>query len=294
MNAERRPLALYPGCSLLSTGVMYRLSVHETLRALGIPVRELADWNCCGATSAHYLDAGLALLLPARNLALAEAQGVDILTACAACHHHLARAHHALAHSESLGRSVEEHGIDYRGDVRVQHVLTLLDDAGLAARVRRPLTGLRVACYYGCLLVRIPRAGGIDDPDAPSVMERVLRACGADVVAWQAGTWCCGAGLAVAEPDVAQGLMADILAEAHRVGADCIAAVCPLCQLNLDLHQAAIALHRGFRRMLPVVFVTQLTALALGADPRRLGFDRHLVDALPVLAAVEVVAGGRR
>ena len=234
-----RPLALYPGCSLESSGKMYQASVLGTLRALGVPVRELHDWNCCGATSAHFMDAELALMLPARNLSLAEAQGVDVLTACAACHHRLVAADHTLKSSAAAAARAAELGQPYQGNVQVRHVLSLVDDARLAARVRRPLTGLRVACYYGCLLVRIPKAGGIDDPENPSIMERTVRACGAEAVEWQSRTSCCGASLAVSEPGIVHDLIQPIMEDARAAGADCIAVACPLCQLNLELHQKA-------------------------------------------------------
>ncbi len=288
-----RALAFYPGCSLESTGVMYHASVRSTLQALGLSARELDDWNCCGATSAHFVDPELAIVLPARNLALAEAQGVDLLTACAACHHRLAVADHELRTSEAMADRARALGVSYHGGVRVRHVLSLLDDAGLAGKVRRPLAGLRVACYYGCLLVRIPKAGGIDDPEDPSIMERVVRACGAEVAPWQARTWCCGASLAVPEPGIVQGLVRAITAEARAARADCIATVCPLCQLNLDLQQETAEDASEGRPPLPVVFITQLTALALGADPRRLGFERHIVDAGRIAGAAAVPGGGR-
>lgn len=283
---SEKPLALYPGCSLLSTGAAYLTSVYETLRALGLQVKELTDWNCCGASSAHFVDPELAVLLPGRNLAIAEAMEADVLTACAACHHRLVQAEHELSTSEAMARTAAEQGVDYHGGVRIRHLLTVLDETDLSGKVRRPLKGLRVACYYGCLLVRIPRAGGIDDPENPSVMERVLRACGAEVADWQGRTWCCGASLAATAPELAGGLVRLILEQAHRAGADCIATACPLCQLNLDLLQSAVAERAGFDRLLPVVFFTQLTALALGASPRRLGFGKHLVAVQPMMAAL--------
>lgn len=284
--AAERPLALYPGCSLLSTGGAYLASVHETLRALGLQVKELPDWNCCGASSAHFVDPELAVLLPARNLAIAEALGADVLTACAACHHRLVQAEHEMSTSEAMARAAAEQGVAYHGGVRVRHLLSVLDETDLSGRIRRPLKGLRVACYYGCLLVRIPRSGGIDDPEDPGIMERVLGACGAEVADWQGKTWCCGASLAATAPELAGDLVQRILVQAHRAGADCIATACPLCQLNLDLLQGAAAERAGFDRLLPVVFFTQLTALALGASPRRLGFGKHLVAVRPMMAAL--------
>ena len=291
MGLVARPLAFYPGCSLESTAVMYHASVRATLQALGLSVPELADWNCCGATSAHFVDPVLAVTLPARNLALAEAAGMDLLTACAACHHRLVVADHSLRTSPVMAERARGAGVSYEGGVRVQHVLSLLDGAGLNEKVRNPLTGLRVACYYGCLLLRIPKVGGIDDPEDPTIMERVLRSCGAEVVSWQARTWCCGASLALPEPGIVKELIRPILDEAFSAGADCIATACPLCQLNLDLHQAADRAERD-RAPLPVVFVTQLTALALGAGARSLMFDRHIVDAGRVAQAAAAPSKG--
>ncbi len=287
-NAPARPLALYPGCSLQSTGSPYLDSVRETLRALGMQVKELPDWNCCGASSAHFVDADLAVLLPARNLAIAQARGTDVLTACAACHHRLVQAEHELGASAEAAQAAAQAGLAYGGGVRVRHLLSVLDEIDLSARVRRSLAGVKVACYYGCLLVRVPRCGGIDDAENPRIMERVLGSCGADVVEWQGRTWCCGASLAATAPDLAADLVGRILEQAHRAGADCLATACPLCQLNLDLLQGATSARAGFERPLPVVFFTQLTALALGASPRRLGFGRHLVEVRPVIQALAV------
>lgn len=283
---EQKPLALYPGCSLLSTGGAYLASVRETLRLLGIAVKELTDWNCCGASSAHFVDTELAVLLPGRNLAIAEAIGADVLTACAACHHRLVQAGHELSTSDVLARTAAEQGVIYKGQVRVRHLLSVLDEADLSGQIRHPLKGLKVACYYGCLLVRIPRSGGIDDPENPNIMERLLKTCGAEVTDWQGKTWCCGASLAATVPELAGNLIQRILMQAHRAGADCIATACPLCQLNLELLQGSAAEGAGFERLLPVVYFTQLTALALGANPRRLGFGKHLVEVQPMMAAL--------
>lgn len=287
-----RPLALYPGCSLLSTGAAYLDSIRETLRALEIRLLLLDDWNCCGATSGHFIDPDLGLLLPARNLELAERQGVDVLTACAACHHRLADANHALTTSEAAQEKAARSGITYRGGARVEHLLSLLDPAAVAGKVSRPLSGLRVACYYGCLLVRNPRAGGIDDAEVPVVMDRLIEACGASPVTWQGKAWCCGGSLAAPDPALADGLMYRVIEDARLAGADCIASACPLCQLNLELHQERRSGGGRLDQALPVVFFTQLVALSLGADPRRLGFGRHIVDARAV--AVAAAAPGHR
>ncbi|MCL6449889.1 MAG: CoB--CoM heterodisulfide reductase iron-sulfur subunit B family protein [Acetobacteraceae bacterium] len=275
----------YPGCSLHSTGREYDLSTRAVLGRLGLEVEELKGWNCCGATSAHSTSDFLALALPMRNLALAEAQGRDLLAPCAACYSGLRQAAAALEAGEGRALVAEEEqrritGRPFTGRVRARHPLEVLSVpdavAGLKRAVRRPLKGLKVAAYYGCLLVRPPRAAAFEDPEQPRSMERLLSAAGAEPVEWSYRTDCCGAGLAFSRPALVGELCSRLRVEARRAGAEALSTACPLCQTNLE--------SRGAEGRLPVFYFTELLGLALDLGGRGSWFRRHLVSPRPLLS----------
>ncbi|WP_298272211.1 CoB--CoM heterodisulfide reductase iron-sulfur subunit B family protein [Geobacter sp.] len=278
----------YPGCSLHASAREYDESTRGLFHALGIGLVEVPDWLCCGATPAHNVDELLSLSLCAKNLALAERVAGDLAVACAACFSRLKATQHHLAESETKRRQVE-YAID--GEVSfakpVKHLLEILaTDLGLdrlAAAVRKPLAGLRVACYYGCLLTRPPEVPQLDCVEAPTIMERVIGAAGAATVAWSHRLECCGANFTLSRPGVVLKLSGDILASAKRAGADCLMVACPLCHGNLDIRQKEIEEATGNRFGMPVFYMTQLLALAVGVAPSKLGFDSMIVNPLPLL-----------
>ncbi len=277
----------YPGCSLVSTAKEYRLSTEAVTRALGLDLPELPDWTCCGSTAAHQSNSLLSLALPAKNLLAAS--GKTMAVCCAACYSRLKVANHWIANApESRGQVATVLGADYDGSTPVKHVLEIIrDDVGLdeiARRVRMPLTGLRVACYYGCLLVRPPDIMQFDDPENPTLLDQVVAAVGAEPLEWSHKTECCGANHSITKVEIAERLSHDILAMARASEADCIVTACPLCQLNLDLRQRDIEARFGERLDLPVLFFTQLLGLALGLPPKELGLGSLIVDPLPMLA----------
>jgi heterodisulfide reductase subunit B len=278
----------FPGCSLESTGRMYGESLLAVCEALGLSIRELDDWNCCGATSYMSVDDRAALGLAARNLALAEKQGfgdeepVHMLVPCAACYLELNRTRHLIEESEKMrGRvtaALEAAGLEYEGRVVVRHPLDVfLNDVGLeelTARATVSLAGMKIACYYGCQIVR-PYAE-FDDQGDPTTMDKILTALGAEVVDWPIKTRCCGGSLTGTLDPVGLRLSQIILREAQRRGASAIATACPLCQFNLECWQDRIIRQYGGSKM-PVAFFTQFVGRALGMPERKLGLHRLFV-----------------
>jgi heterodisulfide reductase subunit B2 len=279
-------LGYYPGCSLHATGREYGESTVAALRALEVELREIDDWSCCGATSAHATNHLLSVALPARNLALAEAQGLDeVLAPCAACFSRLATARHEIAADAALAQRVAS-VLDrpFTNHVAVRNVVDVLRASipALKAKVMKPLAGMKVACYYGCLLLRPAEIARFDDPEAPTSMEDVVRATGATPVGWSMRLECCGAALSLARTSSVVRLGRAIVEDARRAGADAIAVACPMCHSNLDFRQSAMT-RRGEAEM-PVVYLTELVGLALGIDPTELGLGRHFVSTLSLVA----------
>ena len=243
----------------------------------------MPDWNCCGASSAHVLDHRLSLALPARILAQAEAAGLtEVLAPCAACYNRLASARAALEADPAAAAEVA--GIiemPVTGRVKVVNVLEVLDrfQAVIQEKTVAPLKR-KVACYYGCLLVRPPKLLAFDRAENPQSMDRMLTAAGAEAVAWNFKTECCGAAFSVTRTDLVARMSGRIVADALRHGAEAIVVACPMCQSNLDLRRPEINAHLGGDSRIPVIFITQALGLALGIAPAELGLQRHMVPAL--------------
>lgn len=283
--------SFFPGCSMESTASDFRMSTCAVAKALGVELDELPDWTCCGSTPAHATDALLAASLPARNLAMAEEIGHDLVVCCAACYGRLAAANLALAGDAKLRVEVAETvGRDYSGGVRVRHFLQVLrDDVGIPDikdAIIKSLAGLKVACYYGCLLTRPRELSILDDPEDPQLMEDMLHAAGAEPVEWSYKTECCGASFSITRGSTVERLGGEILRMAKESGADCIAVACPLCQSNLDLRQRDIEKSAGREFGLPVFYFTQLLGRALGLSDESLGIGKLMVDPRKVLAKV--------
>lgn len=288
-------LAYYPGCSLDATAVEYGLSTERSAKLLGIDLWHIPDWSCCGASSAHQTDHLLALALPARNLAIAEREGLDVLAPCAACYNRFRAVEHEVRSSEKA-RALVEKAIDteYQARYETISILQLLVEKygleNLAARVVNPLKGMRPACYYGCLLVRPREITGFDDTENPQSMDQIMQALGASPVDWSYKVECCGAGLSVTKPEIGQQMIYRILKNAKENGADCIVTACPVCMINLDMRQAAVEKRFGEKFNLPVYYVTELVAVALGDKPRDVGINRHFVEAVSLFASLPAKA----
>lgn len=278
----------YPGCSLHASGKEYDESTKELFKSLKIGLKEVPDWICCGATPAHNVDELLSLSLCAKNLELSEQVEGDLAVACAACFSRLKTAQHKLEESDEKRKQVA-YALDAELaiDKPVKHLLEILaKDYGLerlGEAVKNPLAGLKVACYYGCLLTRPADVPQLDCAEAPTIMERVITAAGAEAVSWSHRLECCGANFTLSRPGVVINLSGQILESARRAGADCIMVACPLCHANLDIRQKEIEEAGDTIYNLPVLYMTQLLALATGAAPSKLGFDSMIVSPLPLL-----------
>lgn len=280
--------AYYPGCSLHASAGEYDLSTRELFKRLSIGLTEIPDWFCCGATPAHNVDELLSLSLCAKNLELADAVEGDVAVACASCFSRLKFTQHILEENSTKRKQVEQ-AIDapVKLDGKVKHLLEILaKDLGLdklAASVNKPLTGLKVACYYGCLLTRPTDVPNLDCTEAPTIMERVIEAVGAETVAWTHRLECCGANFTLSRPGVVIQLTNAILDSAKAAGADCIMVGCPLCHGNLDIRQKEIESVYSTSYNLPVFYLTQLVGLSVGLGADKLGLDAMIVNPLPLL-----------
>ena len=285
--------AYYPGCSLKGTGRAYEESLLAVFRALNVDVTELEDWNCCGATTYMSVDELASYALAGRNLALAARENKDIVAPCAACYLVLNKTQHYVHDYPNVKTVVERSlaaiGLTYSDKVHVRHPLeVLLNEVGLqaiSARVKSPLKGLKVAPYYGCQIVR-PYAT-FDDQLNPTSMDRLLEACGAKIVQYPLKTRCCGGSQKGTLPEVGLDLIGYLLAEAQKRGAEVVATVCPLCQFNLDVFQKEARTDQK-SVSIPVLYFSQLMALALGAPANAIGLQRSLVPVTPILAKKEI------
>ena len=290
-----RRYAFYPGCTLHSTGVEFGVSTELVCQALDLELVEIPDWNCCGASSAHSMDATLFLALPARNLAQAQAVGLgDLAIPCAACYSRLAAADLALQEDEAFRARMESVlGFDYQAMVRPRNLLDILahdlSEAALVAPLQQPLAGLKVVAYYGCLLIRPPAyTGRWDDPEHPQTMDRLLGWLGAEVVPWSYGVDCCGGSLTLNRSDVVVHLVDRLVRAAAEAGAEALVTACPMCMANVDgrqLYRGGAPLPRPARpdyEPLPIFYFTELMALAYGL-PLGQVLGKHLVDPRPLL-----------
>lgn len=281
--------AFFPGCSLESTAWDFQRSVRAVCGALDVELEEIPDWVCCGSTPAHASSPSLAVALPAVNLQKARQMDAPVVTACASCYSRLRSANHEIRKDPAVRARVERvTETPYDGSVEVRHVLeVLLGDVGVEEirhKLKRPLNGLRVACYYGCLLTRPPEVVAFDDPEHPDSMETLLRAVGAEPVEWPFRTECCGAGLSVTNSEIVCRLGHKLLSMARQAGAECLAVACPLCQVNLDLRQGDARKAHGDLPDTPVLYITQLLGHALGLSHAELGLKALAVRADSLLS----------
>ena len=286
--------AYYPGCSAHSTARDMHESSIAVAQALGIELKEIKGWSCCGATAAHQTDRALATSLPAANLLLARDMGLDMVVNCAACYNRMKTTNHEALSSPVIREGVRDAiGQEYDGSVAVRHfVEVLLEDIGLAElrnSFKQSLNGLKVACYYGCFLVRPHEVTRFDDPENPVFLDRLVTAMGGESLDWPYKVDCCGGGLNLTRTDVTVKLSASIIDMAKMSGADCIAVACPMCQASLDLRQKDIEKETGKKYGIPVVYITQLLGLCLGIPEKELGLNRLMVRPSAILKAIDLV-----
>ncbi|MCX6178555.1 MAG: heterodisulfide reductase-related iron-sulfur binding cluster [Chlorobiales bacterium] len=282
-------IGYFPGCSLSGTAKEFDISVKKMCSLLGINLQEIEDWNCCGATSAHATNHKLSLLLPARNQALADAQGLScVLAPCAACQNRQVTTRIALMDSAELREEVRSiTGIvptctaEFIG---VTQLLEAMDPREIQKRVTKPLKDIKLACYYGCLLVRPMEAMGFDDPENPLKMEAIMTALGATPVDWAFKIECCGAGLTLAQQPLVEELTHKIAKNATANGAVALVVACPLCHANLDMRQESMIKRFGDVNPMPVYYISELVAIACGANPSEVAVGKHFVPALDLVS----------
>lgn len=274
-------VGFYPGCSLKGSSREYGESTLALAAALGMPLTEIDDWNCCGASSAHAVSRELSLALPARVLALAAAQGFEeVVVPCAACYNRLSLTGHELSRNPQARQNVER-VLDMPLDrpVRILNVLQWLVKyaPGRIAEKRVRALEKKVACYYGCLLVRPASVLGFDRTEDPQTMDQLLREAGAKPIDWAFKTECCGGGMTIPDTGAVARLSGDVLQDAAARGAEAVVVACPMCHANLDMRRAAINHRLKTPVDIPVLYVTQALGLALGLAPEQLGLKRHFV-----------------
>ena len=280
-------VSYYPGCSLHATGKEYGQSVRAVSKALGIELKEIDDWSCCGATSAHSTNFKLSIALPARNLIAAERDAMDVMVPCAACFNRFKTAQHHLDKDKALKSEIEGIvGAKYQGGIRVRHPLDIVsNDIGLdtlAGKVVRKLTGLKPVSYYGCLLLRPPEICNFDDYENPILMDGILGALGADVRPWSYKTDCCGGSLTISKTGIVVKMVDKLMTRAREAEANCLVTACPVCMANLDMRAS------GHVR-LPVFYFTELMALAMGLEGPEGWFKLHNIDPRPLLTGLGLV-----
>jgi len=292
----------YPGCSLKSTGRAYEESMLSVFRKLDLAVMELEDWNCCGATAYMSISELKAFALSARNFALAEAQCKELSTAelvvpCAACYLCLNKARRYLDEHEELrekiNRALQTANLDYHNRTRIRHPLDVLANDLRPEKIKdavvHSLSGIKVACYYGCQIVR-PYAD-FDDQKNPHVMDDLARLLGAEPISWPLKTRCCGGSLMGTAQDVGLRLSFIILKEAVKRGCHAVITACPLCQFNLECYQPKMSNLYGESVNIPVLYFTQLMGMAFGISERELGLQRNF-NRLDTASLSRISAGG--
>lgn len=275
--------AYYPGCTLHSSAKEYDISARMVCEKLGIRLQELESWACCGASSAHNASQLLSVALPARELQAAEQAGLPLAVACAMCFSRLKYAAHELVDKTRLAQMSQILGKEFRNTTEVIHLLQVIKNVSDKIPLKRPLSGLKVACYYGCLLVRPREIVNFDDDENPQIMDRLIDALGAEAIEWDFKVSCCGASLPLSRHDIVLKLSNRILSQAKQLGADCVAVACPMCHSNLDAYQKEMEAEYKNKLDLPILYFTQLIGLALDFSPKQLHLGKHFTDPLPML-----------
>jgi heterodisulfide reductase subunit B len=273
----------YPGCSLEASAKGYDESFRFVFHTLGQKLMELEDWNCCGATYYMSTKETISLVISARNLALAEPYGHDLVCPCSSCYTILYKTNHILKNNRIMKAKVDQalkkDDFKYNLGIKVRHPLeVLVNDVGLetiVSKAKVSLTGMKIAQYYGCQIVRPDR--GLDDKENPQMMDSLFAALGAENVYFPMKVRCCGGMLMTTYPDVALELNKKILESARQNGANLVLTTCPLCQINLEAYQDKINKKFKTDLHLPILFFTQALGLALGGDPKELGIRRSFI-----------------
>ena len=273
----------YPGCSLDSTAKEYDMSVHAVCRELDVELKELPDWNCCGASSGHCTNLKLSLALPGRNLAIAEKEGMDIAVSCPACFLRLKKVNYELSHDEKLRQEIVRiMDMPYEGRQKTRHILDIIyHDVGLETireKVKKPLKGLKIVSYYGCLLVRPPKVTEFGEHENPVLMDEIMEAIGAEPLDWSGKIDCCGGSLALTRTDIVCKLVEDLVVAARKAGANCVVTACPLCQANVDTRQNGIK-----DELLPIFYFSELMGISFELPNIKKWLKKHVISPYKLL-----------
>jgi len=292
-SAKRKDgIAYFPGCSLHGTSKEYDLSTKAVFQKLGISLHEPEGWGCCGTTPTHSTNHFLSTLLPMKNIALIKEHGFDnVTTPCPSCFLRMRVAWKETNEDKNLRERVarEIPNLSANG-MKIDHLLnTVVEKIGypqVASKAVHPLKGLKVVCYYGCIITRPPKMTEVKDYEFPTQMDRLMNAIGITPLDWSYKTRCCGVSLGISQLPIALELSRKILKNAKGVGADAIVVACPLCHVNLDARQKQIEEEFKETFQLPIIYFTQLMGLAFGLKSEDLGLDKHFIDPLPLLNKV--------
>lgn len=296
MNTNgKQAYSYYPGCSLQHGNHAYGVSTKAVAKALGFELVEIDDWNCCGATEYFSVNRLPAYALVARNLARAQDEGsTEMVVPCSACFLNLYKTDKNMKRFPKLGEQVNEAlaagDLHYDpGTIRVRHLLEMvINDIGmdgLKEKVKRPLYGLNLAPYYGCLIARPDTQ--FDSTEQPTAMDTMLDALGARSTEFSMKTFCCGGHMTQISEVTALEMIHKIVKNAAETGADAIVTICPMCQLNLDVYQDSANKLFDTDYRVPVLYFTQVIGLALGLSPKELGFGQEFVDAMPAVRKIQ-------
>jgi heterodisulfide reductase subunit B len=273
----------YPGCTDHSTSLEYGRSAEAVFKTLGVELVEIEDWNCCGAAATHSMNRLLSLCLPARNIAIAQSsQAGPLVIPCAGCFNMLKRAEHVLKNDEEKRKEIEEIvGFTYQSSFELMALVdVMINKIGLVKikeKVKKPLKGLKTACYYGCALVRHPRVTGLDDAENPSYLDQMMGVLGAEPVAWSCKVDCCGADLALTHGDIVKKLVGRIVGMAREAGAQCLVTSCGLCQANLEMRQDV---------GMPAFYFTELIGIAFDVEKREQWWKKHMISPVSLLKSL--------
>lgn len=275
----------YPGCSLHSTGKEYGESTRAVCQALDIELVEIPDWNCCGASAGHSLNHDLAVQISGRNILLAQRQGMDIAVPCSACYHNLKQADEELKADADKRQELEQiTEMQWTGRIQARHLLDVMyHDVGvdnICKLIKKSLQGLKAVAYYGCLITRPAHVPCFDSIEQPQSMDRILDACGCEVMKWSYKTDCCGAGLSLPHDKIVVDLVTKLINMAKQAGAECIVTACPMCQANLEMRQNGANM--------PVLYFTEVLGMALGMRDVSSWLNKHLVSTVGLVDKLKI------
>jgi heterodisulfide reductase subunit B len=275
----------FPGCSLRTVARDFDDSARACASALGMELKEMQGWLCCGAVFPNVADNVMTHAGPNRILARAGTEANTLVTLCAGCYNVLKRASLQAERNSTKQKQIDDFNEErYEGGVSVVHFLEILRDklgfSSVKEAVKAPLQGLPVGAYYGCLLLRPFEEMKLDDPHRPSILEELLASIGCTPVDYPSRTECCGSFLGVGSPDAMAILSRNVVQSARLHGAKILAVSCPLCKYNLETAQKQDPAVSSGLQPLPVLYFTQLLGLAIGVNPETLRLNHAQLQAI--------------